>query len=149
MQHINGYLAAKNGRGVGPEIRGYEVQLVWEKGRRNGGRSGLVQVPVNNPGQIQQKLSGYFLEHWEGTEGLGPAGKDIATEGGRYPGVRNILSGGVTSGPFVQLGVVGQVGGNDEDDGGKLCSIPKEDHGEEGADNHRRYVGNTGGWRGV
>ena len=49
--------------------------------------------------------------------------------------------GGGTRGPVVRLGVVGHVGRDAKEGGGNPCMIPKADHGEEGADKHRRDVG--------
>ena len=82
-------------------------------------------------------------------EGLRPAWKDIMMGGVRYPGVVNVLSGDGTSGSVVWLRVMVHVKGNYENVVGNPCRLPKEDHGEEGQKNHRRYMVNTAVHRGV
>ena len=76
-------------------------------------------------------------------------GKVTATGGGRYPFVGNILSGGGTSGYVVRIGIVGHVGGDEEDSRWKSYKFHKAEHREECNNKHRQYLGNTFGRRGV
>ena len=82
-------------------------------------------------------------------EGLGPSGKDVATVGGRYPGVGNVLLGSGTSGSDDLVRVVVHVGGDDKDGGVNPCSITKVHHREEGVEKYRQDMGDTVGQRGV
>ena len=66
-------------------------------------------------------------------------------EGGRYPGVRNVIQDGGPGDAAVQLGVVGHVSSYGEDGMGYAHSVPIPDHGEAGAEKSRRDVGDTGG----
>ena len=88
-----------------------------------------------------------FPGHQGGVEGLGADGKDIVMTGGTYPGVINILSGSGTSCNYVCIRVTVHVGFNHNNGGGISCRIPKVDHGEEGTENHRWEMGDTGVWR--
>ena len=53
------------------------------------------------------------------------AGKYTAKVGVRYSCVGNILLGGGASGSIVQLGIVVNFGGNDEDGGDNPYNLPK------------------------
>ena len=59
------------------------------------------------------------------------------------------ISGIGASSSVVQILIVGHDGGNYEDIGGNPYKLPKEFHGEDGAEKHRQDVSNTGSRRGV
>ena len=59
---------------------------------------------------------------------LGTAEKGTEIGGGIYPSVRNFLLGCGASGSVVRLRIVGHVGGDVDNGGGKPYNIPKEYH---------------------
>ena len=62
-------------------------------------------------------------------ESMGKNGQDAAERGGGYPGVRNILHGGVPSNDAVQIKVRGHVGRNGEDGVGYAYRFTATYHG--------------------
>ena len=75
--------------------------------------------------------------------------EDPTKVGGRYPGVGYVLSSGGTRSDTFWFRYMGRVGGDEEDGVGNACRIPTEYHEEEGAEDHKWDMGNTGGWTGV
>ena len=78
------------------------------------------------------------MEHKKGAGGLEEAGKTVAIEGGRHPGVSPVLKGSETGGTDFWVRDLGVVRCDDAGGGGKPHGVYKADQWEAGTESGRR-----------